>query len=876
MYPPYYPDDVSIPLALCLPPNEELKQSCSGWQVFKVLCLLLCNLGRIVSVAHAQVTPDGSLSTSVTSLDGQTFVIESGNRSGTNLFHSFDEFSIPTNGSAVFANALDIANIFSRVTGSTVSKIDGLIQTNGAANLFLLNPNGILFGPNARLDIGGSFLGSTADTLLFDDGIAFSTTNSEASPLLSVSVPVGLQLTQATPKPITLQNATLEVPIGANLTLLGGDLALSESTLQTAGGQLILGSLGTAGTVQLGANQSFQFPEGVARGDVTLGDASFVSAEAGRLDVFTDTLSLSGESRLQTVTNSSSAAGNITVNAAGAIDITESEISSVTRGPGDAGDLLIEAGQLSLMGGDILVQTFATGNAGNIHIRARESIELDTALEGENRSVISNGVNQEASGIGGEIELETSVLRVLNGSNIIAASIGTGEVGNITVNASESVELVGGRSNEVPIFIPSSILVFNSANNTAARGNLTITTGQLRVLDGAAMVVSSLGEDGDSGTLTITARDSIDITGQGPTRGSALSTLSQSSNSGTGGDLILRTEQLRIADGGNLLALASEAGNGGNIIIDTRTISLSNRGNILASASGIGNAGGVDITATQNVSVVGSRSEITVSAESGNAGELAIMANSLLLDRGGRLNASVDGGEEGNIRLTLNETLVLRRGSSITTEATGASAGGNIDIMAPFVVSRPTENSDIVADAQQGDGGNIQIRATGIFGLEFRPQRTPLSDITASSQFGADGLVQIEALEVDPNQEGVELPNTLTDHSDQIVTGCLVAADNSFVVTGRQGLPTDPSLLSSSTTWEDWRPLEAELEAKPRASVTAVPVVGFPAPLVEAIGIVMNANGQVQLVAPTDAVSNISLRADGAGCLTFRSGLKDV
>ncbi len=133
-----------------------------------VLCCSLCTAIE----TKAQVRADGTTSTTVTSPDGDNFTIEDGNtpEGGNNLFHSFQDFSVPTNGSAFFNNADAIKNIFSRVTGANPSNIDGLIRANGSANLFLINPAGIIFGRNARLDIGGSFVGSTADSILFPDG----------------------------------------------------------------------------------------------------------------------------------------------------------------------------------------------------------------------------------------------------------------------------------------------------------------------------------------------------------------------------------------------------------------------------------------------------------------------------------------------------------------------------------------------------------------------------------------------------------------------------------------------------------------------------------------------------------------------------------
>ena len=214
--------------------------------------LLVCSLFVSLPVV-AQVTADGTTSTTLTN-DGNNFTINDGDRAGGNLFHSFRDFSVPTNGSAFFNNAPDVINIINRVTGGNISSIDGLIRANGSANLFLINPAGIIFGPNASLNIGGSFLGSTADSLLFPEG-EFSATDLDNPPLLTINAPIGLGIRDE-PAPITNQSVVnnsngLEVSVGENITLIGGDIDLARGNILAPGGVVNLGGLSVAGEVRI-------------------------------------------------------------------------------------------------------------------------------------------------------------------------------------------------------------------------------------------------------------------------------------------------------------------------------------------------------------------------------------------------------------------------------------------------------------------------------------------------------------------------------------------------------------------------------------------------------------------------------------------------
>jgi filamentous hemagglutinin family protein len=234
-------------------------------------------IASFVNCAVAQITPDATLgneSSQVTPSDdinGQPGTnIDGGAIRGGNLFHSFDEFSVPNGSAAYFNNSSEVQNIINRVTGGNVSNIDGLLKANGAANLFLINPNGIIFGANAKLDIGGSFVGSTASSVKFPDGTEFSATDTSSESLLSVNIPVGLQFgsnpgliqVQGNGRNPSRNSKTLEiirtdrspglqVQKGQTLALVGGQIGIEGGNVTAEQGRIELGSVSESGNVQL-------------------------------------------------------------------------------------------------------------------------------------------------------------------------------------------------------------------------------------------------------------------------------------------------------------------------------------------------------------------------------------------------------------------------------------------------------------------------------------------------------------------------------------------------------------------------------------------------------------------------------------------------
>ncbi|MGH2414885.1 MAG: filamentous hemagglutinin N-terminal domain-containing protein, partial [Microcystaceae cyanobacterium] len=235
----------------------------------------------------AQITPDGTLGTessvvtpNVTIKELPADRIDGGAVRGANLFHSFSQFNIRELQRVYFANPVGVENILSRVTGMDVSNIQGTLGVNGRANLFFLNPNGIILGRNASLDVGGSFVATTADAIQFGKQFFFSATNPEAPPLLTVS-PSALFFNQMkrghienrsiAPAGVNLSGDSLfglRVPDGQSLLLVGGDILIDGGGLHTSGGEIELIGVAGSGAVGLkidGKNLNLSLPEDIAR-----------------------------------------------------------------------------------------------------------------------------------------------------------------------------------------------------------------------------------------------------------------------------------------------------------------------------------------------------------------------------------------------------------------------------------------------------------------------------------------------------------------------------------------------------------------------------------------------------------------------------------
>ena len=429
-----------------------------------------------------------------------------------------------------------------------------------------------------------------------------------------------------------------------------------------------------------------------------------------------------------------------------------------------------------------------------------------------------------ASGNGGDITLSTGRLTVEGGATVTAVTLGSGTAGSLNVRATD-IEITGL---EPRTFVPSIVSSISLVQGQA--GNVTIDTASLAIRDGGRIEASSAGQ-GDAGNVTVNASKVVEVSGKAP------GTINPSllASGAITQDVILQ----------QIFGLPpAPSGNSGDVTINTAVLRV--RDDALVNVRNDG---------------------------SGNAGTLRVNAGLIVLDNQGGLTASTASGNGGNIVLQAQDLLLLRNGSQITTTAGGTGNGGNITINSPLLVAVPQENSDIRANAFEGRGGNVQVTASGLFGIQFRPQNTPLSDITASSQFGFSGTVTISNPEVNPVQGLAELPVTVTDPSNQIAVGCAAARGNSFTVTGRGGLPEDPTgIIRGQTVWRDFQDFSQDTGVVNAPSQNPQALISKPSPrLVEANSWMYDELGNVVLVAVEGNGTSSTYRSRQPDCQDLSS-----
>ncbi len=710
--------------------------------------------------AIAQIIPDSSLGAESSRTIPDTINnlpsdrITGGATRGSNLFHSFREFNIGEGRGAYFANPSGIANIFTRVTGGKSSNILGTLGVQGNANLFLINPQGILFGPNARLDLRGSFIGSTAAGVVFNNGFEFSSTNPQTPALLTVNIPVGLRFRDnpgtivnqstasgkvnlpASPIPIPITDKVgLAVDPGQTLALIGGDIQIPGGNLTASGGQVLLGSVASPGLV------NFALTAGGQQGSL--------SFNYGNIQNFGNIQISDG-----TLINTSGLGGGRVEIKGGNVALSSARIYALTLGNIDGRGIDISAQKLrSQNGTQFSTLTLGDGAGGNINFRAADSIEMSglgvDAFQQVAITYLVSGTTDPfgplftlfnasaGAGAGGSITFDTGRLLFNNGVLGSGITFGSGRGGNLIVRAN-TFEMVG-----------SGINNGTAKESTGAGGSITVDVARLIMRDGSLLGTTSY-SSGPSGNINIKAAESVELSNSGPRTvvSTGISTLSIGS-SGRAGNINVDTKRLTLSGGsaftlgtgvlvgrflfsqdggpaGNLTVRASESveisgisqlltsgiqnasaltsgtlssSRGGDIRIDTPSLTVRDGGIVSTSSLGGGDVGNITVNADR----------ILVSGSGNNGLFVSTIDASVGKTFGTNPNATANAGE---LNLNARDRLTVTNGATITVQATGTGRAGNINIVANAIGL--DNKARIDGTTVSGTGANITLQAQDI------------------------------------------------------------------------------------------------------------------------------------------------------------------
>jgi large exoprotein involved in heme utilization and adhesion len=765
-----------------------------------------------------------------------------------------------TQGSSIYANTLgsgDGEEILVRTTETVALSDDSQITT-------------AVFGSGT-----GGDLTITTGRLLVRDGsqLLTITLDTGAGGTLSVTASDAIELigTSADGQSISGLFAPTEGEGDA------GDLTIATARLLVRDGAQIATatrSTGEGGTLSVTASDTVEVIGTSADGRFSSGLYARTQGEgdAGDLTITTERLLVSDGAQLSAATRSTGEGGTLSVTASDTVEVIGrsadgrfgSGLFAQTQGKGDAGDLTIATGRLLVRDGAlVIVNAFSTGKGGTLSVTTSDTVEvIGTSADGR----FSSGLYAQTTGEGdaGNLTITTGRLVVRDGAQVGSGtfSTGNGNGGTLSVIASDAVELIGESVNGG---VSSGLSTQTEGEGDA--GDLTINTGRLLVRDGA-QVGSGTFSTGEGGMLSVTASDAIKLIGSSADGRSPSGLFADTSGEGDAGELTITTQQLLVRDGAQVRASTTSTGEGGALSVTAsdgiELIGSSADGRfsstLTAQTTSAGNARDLTI-ATQQLTIRDGAEVNVSSTGTGIAGFLQVEADAIRLDTEGKIRADTSGGG-GNINLSTND-LILRRGSSISTNARGLNiTGGNITIDTDNLVAVPQEDSDISANAQNSFGGRVIVNASGIFGTEFRLQDTSLSDITASSELGAqfNGLVELNTPGVDPSRGLANLPIEVVDASNQIDQTCAAgrgeAGKNEFIIIGRGGLPSNPyEMLSPDEALEDIHPPSGfsrrrDSQADAVRNVTPQPTTGNPKQqLVEAQGWGINDKGQVVLTA---------------------------
>jgi filamentous hemagglutinin family protein len=802
-------------------------------------CFLLLVL---LAVSDAQVpsaiTPDGILGTRVTP-EGRVFNITGGTRpgQGPNLFHSFGQFDVGTGDTAHFVGQPGIDNIIGRVTGGSESLIDGCLQSD--ASLFLLNPSGLMFGPNATLDVNGSFHASTADALRFADGAIFSA-HLNAKSTLTVAPPVAFGFLSENPAGIVIEGSVLEVPEDDTVSMVGGDIQIVGGTLKASGGQVHLVSLASSGEViPASADQSPELTADTAErlGKIALTqeghiDASGVGGGAvlirgGRLLVDRATIEantwgnrggneltvqvsgdvvLTNGSSLTTKTSGAGAAGPIRISAGNVLMDEAAQVASSTSAAGDAGMVVVEASRVTLSGGaQIGTFTSGEGQGGKVTVQARERVTLEGITpNGVESGIVTYAQRQgRAAGDAGMVVVEAPQVTLTGGAQIRSNTSGKGQGGTVRVTATEAVSLEASG--------------INANAEAAGDAGMVVVEAPQVTLTGGAQIASGTSGEGQGGKVTVQARERVTLEGitpNGVESGIVAYTQGQGKAAGDAGMVVVEAPQVTLTGGARITSNTSGEGQGSTVrVTATEVVSLEASGiNAYAQGQGkaAGDAGMVVVEAPQ-VTLKGGAQIGSSTLGPGQGGSVKVWASETVTLEGTDRNGAPSGifanaegmgegtGDGGTVVVDAPQ-ITLTGGARITSNTSGEGQGGTVTVTATEGIAITDQNSEGVLSGVftnttgQGRGGDITLSAPQV-------QLVDGSTVSAGSAGKGDaGNIRIAAQEV--ALRGNSAVTTKVEQGEASGGNILIGrtiTDNGVITGGIETLTLDGSQITADT-----------------------------------------------------------------------------
>lgn len=736
--------------------------------LYVIGCLALALVCSTSNRTHAQIitniTPDTTLPTnSVIQPNGNVFEITAGTSVGGNLFHSFQDFHVGSGDVASFVDPGGIANILSRVTGANPSNIFGQLRSDSSANVFFLNPNGVVFGPNSSIDVGGSFHVSTANELRLGsgDGKGMFNASAHSEDILTSAPPAAFGFLPNSSSPISIDGLQLSA---STSTVLASDITIGRAdggvgVIRAVRGQANIVSVlspdevlltPTSDGFSINTDSGNTFSRVSFQGGIEI-DSS--SVDSGRVVVQGRNLMLNTGAFINATTLGSTQGSTFELRASEDIIIDGATIIANTEGIGDGGNVVLFANNnVAILNGsqidatnfsdsfasggsieltsarividesEIRVGSLSTfGNSGDVFIDASEGVTLDNA------SIFASSFL--GAGTAGTVNIRTASV-IFRGVSIIDTStrdrgnggsvnfqaldrldLRSGGLGSVGINSGSAGAGAGGEINfSAPVVtLDEGISLESQSIGSGKSGNINIQAEQVNIINGSRVNVSSI--LGGGGNIVIRGHEGVLIAGEGT------SLASRTSGGANGGNILIEGDNLMLTDGAELSTVTAGVGNAGNINIDGAKFVVQKGANITTGTSSSGRGGLVSIE-VDNFVLTGSGTSISADtslttnspSSMNNGGDITITAETIAIENGAIISASTSGtGSGGTVSVAGSETLTVSGlGSGVFTTTSDVGAAGDIWLVGQSIAL--TDEGRISAESTgTGNAGTLTV-----------------------------------------------------------------------------------------------------------------------------------------------------------------------